>query len=202
VRLSGYGSVFYREGDPSTEYRMDLPWGETIIERIMATAFDGVLRSADCACLYNHDPNFVLARTGSGTLRLSVDRVGLFYEATLDRASPATATVLSAVARGDVFTSSFSFDFGDLTWKETKDANGKDVLICQVDSVAALYDVCPVYRAAYSGTSCKVSDGERSARSAPFAVTPGRRWPKSFTLPARPDIRRRLVQARLAELDL
>ena len=51
-------------------------------ERIAPGAFTGVL-DADVRLLVNHDPDRILARTKSGTLRMSQDDTGLAFEAEL-----------------------------------------------------------------------------------------------------------------------
>ena len=51
------------------------------IERIAPKAFRQTLRDADdVRALWNHDPNQVLGRTTSGTLRLHTDDRGLAFE--------------------------------------------------------------------------------------------------------------------------
>ena len=61
-------------------------------EVIMPGAFDDVLTD-DVRCLLNHDRNFILGRTKSGTLRLSVDANALNYEAD----APDTQTIKDLV---------------------------------------------------------------------------------------------------------
>jgi hypothetical protein len=73
--IVGYGSVFYREDDPGTEYEL---W-RGFKERIGRSAFDSRLTD-DVRALFNHDTNMVLGRTTAETLKLSVDDVGLRYE--------------------------------------------------------------------------------------------------------------------------
>src|ERR1700728_2523684 len=72
--ICGYGAVFY-DGTPDTEY----PMWPGAVERIMPGAFDRALREDDVRGLFNHDPNLLLGRTASGTMRLRVDDVGLWY---------------------------------------------------------------------------------------------------------------------------
>ena len=55
--------------------------GNWFEEEILPGAFDDVLND-DVRCLKNHDPNLVLARTKSGTLKLWVDEKGLKYRYT------------------------------------------------------------------------------------------------------------------------
>src|SRR3712207_3100255 len=66
------------------------------VERIAPGAFADVLADADVRCLLNHDPNQVLARTKSGTLRLHDEERGLRFEAELPE-SPLGQNVKEAV---------------------------------------------------------------------------------------------------------
>src|SRR5215469_16336921 len=78
-------------------------------EEIDPHAFDASLASSpDVRGLWNHDPNHILGRTVSGTLRLSVDSVGLKYE--IDPPDTTMAKdLLISLQRGDVSQSSFAF---------------------------------------------------------------------------------------------
>ena len=74
--IAGYGAVFY-DGTPETEYKL---WDD-MVERIMPGAFDrAISEKHDVRGLFNHDPNHVLGRTKSGTMKLSVDSKGLADE--------------------------------------------------------------------------------------------------------------------------
>ena len=98
-QIAGYAAVF--------NTRSALLFG-TFVEEIAAGAFDDVMGD-DVRALFNHDPNFVLGRTRSNTLRLEIDSWGLAY--TLD--PPDTQTVrdlvLKPLQRGDVTGSRFGF---------------------------------------------------------------------------------------------
>jgi HK97 family phage prohead protease len=113
-------------------------------EQIDPQAFTACLASnVDCRALWNHDPNHVLGRTTSGTLRLSVDSIGLKYE--ID--PPATQLakdLLVSIERGDVNQASFGFRTLDDSWRE--DANGQ---IIRTVLEATLFDVSPVTFPAY-----------------------------------------------------
>ncbi len=202
--LAGYASVFFDPSNPGTEYVMPLPWGDTVVEHLMPGCFDSILAAKpDVRCLFNHCPDHILARSVSGTLRLTADRKGLRYEATVDPSSPAVQSLLSAVERGDVSGSSFSFDFGLVLWREIHNPDGSFTTICEVHSFSNLYDVGPTTYPAYSATTCLL-DGQRSAppdRSRPFIAPPGRRYPRSFSLPGDPARRRAAMLSRLIEVD-
>lgn len=65
TRIIGYGSVFNSRSEPLWGFR----------EIIKPCAFDDVLGD-DIRGLFNHDPNFILGRSSSGTLNVSVDDKG------------------------------------------------------------------------------------------------------------------------------
>ncbi|MCT7656157.1 HK97 family phage prohead protease [Oceanimonas sp. NS1] len=70
--------------------------------------------------LFNHDPNFVLGRTRSGTLALSVDADGLRYEIDPPDTQTVRDLVLAPLARGDITGSSFAF-----AWRRTATSGEK-----------------------------------------------------------------------------
>lgn len=123
-------------------------------EQVASTAFDRAIRDDDVRALYNHDPNHVLGRTKSGTLRLSKDDVGLVSEIDL----PASATnVREAIRRGDVDQMSFAFRVTKESWEERDD----DKPLRTLEEVE-LWDVSPVTFPANPNTDV----GMRSLQSA------------------------------------
>lgn len=79
------------------------------IERIDRKAFDKTLRDKpDVVYLINH-AGLPLARTKSGTLKLSVDDGGLKPEALLDPDDPDVQALVPKMERGDVDEMSFAF---------------------------------------------------------------------------------------------
>lgn len=121
------------------------------------------LTTQDVRCYFNHDKNFLLARSkfGKGSLELTVDSVGLKYEFQAPNSTVGN-DLLEAVKRGDIDQSSFSFSVaeGGDKWVER---GGKRVRL--ITKIAALHDVSPVVEPAYQDTSV-------SARKNPSA--PGR----------------------------
>ena len=143
--IVGYGAVFY-DGTADTEYRV---WDD-FVERIAPGAFDRALAEADdVRGLFNHDPNQVLGRTSSGTMRLKVDKKGLVYEIEADDTQVAR-DVQRFIERGDVTGSSFSFEITDQEWR-TEDG----VDIREIQGVK-LYDTGPVTFPAYPGTEAEL----------------------------------------------
>ncbi len=154
--LSGYASVFYRANDPGTQYQL---W-RNCYERIAPTAYTRALaEKQDVQALFNHDGNKILGRTGSGTLRLSVDETGLRYEVDLPSVTD-PANLAELVERGDIAGSSFAFSATGVSW--TEDGDNEIRTITDAD----LFDVGPVGRPAYASTTAGVrSDNADSIKS-------------------------------------
>lgn len=121
---------------------------EEVIER---GALDGVVNKSDVFALMNHSHSRgLLARSnkGKGSLSLIIDEKGLKYRFE----APKTALgdeLLENIRRGEICESSFCFDVEKDTWE--KKSNGKWKRT--VSKIGNLYDVSPVYNAAYSATS-------------------------------------------------
>tara|TARA_R100000742_G_C4279648_1_gene104972 strand:+ start:4610 stop:5380 length:771 start_codon:yes stop_codon:yes gene_type:complete len=111
-------------------------------ERILPGAFDGVLKN-DVRAFFNHDPNHLLARSSSGTLRLSVDDTGLRYEFDVPDTTSGRDLLVS-LERGDITQSSFAFTVDADEWQKEE---GIDVR--SISKVKRLYDVSPVSIPAY-----------------------------------------------------
>lgn len=149
--VSGYGAVFYTEGDPGTEYQLY----EDMLERIMPGAFDRAIQEDDVRSLFNHNPDVVLGRVAAGTLALSVDSRGLHYEAQAPDTQLVRDQVLTPIQRKDVTGSSFMFDVLERSWREVE-VEGHAVFIREVHQVR-LYEVGPVVFPAYEGATSSTS---------------------------------------------
>jgi HK97 family phage prohead protease len=127
--------------------RTNLGWFE---EEIMPGAFDNVLQD-DVRALFNHDPNFPLARSvnGEGTLNLSVAENGDLRYSYKTPNRTFARDLEDAIKSGDVSQSSFAFSIEDETWIER---SGKPDLR-QITQLKRLYDVSPVTYPAYADTS-------------------------------------------------
>jgi Escherichia/Staphylococcus phage prohead protease len=82
----------------------------------IATGAFGPAVNDDVRALLNHDPNEVLGRTRSGTLRLFDEPRGLRFELDLP-SSPLGENVREAVRRGDLDGASFRFEVGEDEWQ-------------------------------------------------------------------------------------
>ena len=112
-------------------------------ERIKPGAFDNVLGN-DVRAFFNHDPNFLLARTASGTLKLSTDKKGLKYSFAVPDTT-AGRDLLVSMKRGDINQSSFAFTVEKDSWSESS----KGTEIRTIEKVSRLFDVSPVSIPAY-----------------------------------------------------
>ena len=123
-------------------------------EKINTGAFDGVLDD-DVRAFFNHDPNFLLARTSSGTLKLGVDKKGLKYSFEVPDTT-AGRDLLVSMKRGDITQSSFAFQVQSDTWNTTSKGE-----IRTIEKVSRLFDVSPVSIPAYP-TANDLSIAQRS----------------------------------------
>ena len=148
--VTGYAAVFNSLSEEMWGFR----------ERIDPAAF----READISdvrALFNHDPNMLLARTSSGTLKLEVDERGLRYSFDLPDTT-AGRDLGELLRRGDVTQSSFGFTIADDEWIESRDNDGNVEEVTRViKKVKRLYDVSPVTYPAYPDTSVAVRSLEK-----------------------------------------
>jgi len=87
-------------------------------ETVEPGAFARTLKNQDdVRLLLNHD-GLPLARTKSGTLRLSEDGDGLIADADMDKRSTLTNDVAVAMERGDLDQMSFAFRVTDQKWND------------------------------------------------------------------------------------
>lgn len=137
AKIVGYGAVF----DSRSE---NLGGFTEIIEK---GAFDNVLND-DVRGLFNHDPNFVLGRNSSGTMKLSIDETGLRYEIMPPDTQIVRDLVIEPMTRGDVSGSSFGFIVDEDEWSEDDDG----AVTRTIKTIRALMDVGPVTFPAYPDT--------------------------------------------------
>lgn len=136
TRISGYAAKFNVTSAPI---------GGLFVEKIAPGAFRKNLPGADIRLLVNHDPGQLLARTKSGTLKVTEDEVGLRFDGTL----PDTALardVITQINRGDLDSMSFGFRNAKDTW-----ADGKDFPVRTLTE-ATVFDISVVTFPAYDKT--------------------------------------------------
>lgn len=139
-RIIGYGAVFNQRSENLGGFR----------EIIMPNAFDDVL-DQDIRGLFNHDSNYVLGRTGAGTMALTVDETGLQYDITAPDTQTIRDLVLTPMQRGDINQSSFTFVVARDGDKWYEDDEG--VVVREIHSVQRIFDVGPVSIPAYPDTT-------------------------------------------------
>lgn len=130
---------------------------EEVIER---GALDGVIEKSNVFALLNHDERRgILARSKSGTLSLSVDNKGLRY----GFEAPKTALgdeLLEYIHRGEIRESSFAFTVDKEEWEKKSNGTWKRT----IKSFERIFDVSPVYDAAYSKTSVYMRGKEEAEK--------------------------------------
>ena len=114
-------------------------------EQLAPRAFQGVVND-DVRALLNHDPNEVLGRTKSGTLRLFDEERGLRFELDLPD-SPLGQNVREAIRRGDLDGASFRFEVGEEEWNQE---------VRTIQTVKALRDVTLATYPAYPAASIEL----------------------------------------------
>jgi HK97 family phage prohead protease len=148
--LTGYAAVF---GQETIIRSKDEEWREIIAP----TAFDEALGRGDVIAAVNHDSSMVLGRSKAGTLKLTVDRIGLRYDVKLPNTSLGRDTVEN-VRNGNLPGSSFKF----AVLKDglrVQQARGGDLPLIEIRQVQRLIDVGPVVFPAYGGTTVSVRSG-------------------------------------------
>lgn len=154
--ITGYALVFDTPSDNL------IGWTETI--KRGAVTNETIANSIVLAKL-NHDDNKVLAKSnkGIGSLTLTVDERGLKY----DFDAPNTALgdeLLEYLRRGDISTSSFAFSISSEPNSE-KWYKQNGIIYRDIMKIDRLYDISPVFIAAYDSTTCTKRFSEIEAQS-------------------------------------
>lgn len=136
IKVSGYAAVFNEAADIGGMFR----------EIIAPGAFTAAISRDDVVFLVNHD-GLPLARTRSGTLKLSQDARGLKIETELDAEDPDVRAIVGKMKRGDLDKMSFAFRATKQAWDEGQDPPVRTII------EAELFDVSIVTQPAYDGTS-------------------------------------------------
>lgn len=158
--LDGYAAVFGQETVIGDYFR----------EVIEPGAFAAAIKGGDVRGLFNHDPNMVLGRTASKTMRLEEDKHGLRYiidppDTTLGK------DVMTLVERGDVTGSSFGFTVKTDEW--TRATKPGELPLRTIKEVEWLRDVGPVTFPAYEETTVQARDAAAAAVMPETVADPG-----------------------------
>jgi HK97 family phage prohead protease len=128
-------------------------------ERVDRTAFDKTLAGKpDVHFLINHEGRS-LARTKSGTLKLSTDATGLLSEARIDRRTRDGADLEISMERGDLDEMSFAFRTIRHDW--TEDGALRTLLEVNIDKG----DVSVVNNGANPSTRIRIADVKGAIRA-------------------------------------
>jgi len=141
--VEGYASVFNSMSEDLGGFR----------EIILPGAFSNVLDN-DVRALYNHDSNYLLARTTSGTLELKEDDKGLYYRFEMPNTSYGN-DMLELFRRGDLSQSSFGFTVEKDSWRMEQGQH-----VRYIERVGSLFDVSPVVYPAYASASSGLRSAE------------------------------------------
>lgn len=145
IKVEGYAAVFGQETNIGGMFR----------EKIERGAFKDAIGRDDVVFLINHE-GLPLARTRSGTLRLTEDDKGLRIETTLDPEDPDVRSIAGKMKRGDLDKMSFAFYPDVQEWDESGDIPLRTI------KRASLYDVSIVTTPAYDGTEIALRSLEAS----------------------------------------
>ncbi|MDX1538834.1 HK97 family phage prohead protease [Arsukibacterium sp.] len=140
AKIVGNGAVFNSRSENLGGFR----------EIIMPGAFDDVLND-DVRATFNHDPNFILGRSSSGTLRIATNDDGLGYEIDAPSTQTIRDLVLSPMARGDIKESSFGFRVAQDGDEWLQDDEG--IIVRKIHRMSKLFDIGPVTFPAYQAAN-------------------------------------------------
>lgn len=152
-----------KEGRTITGYAAKFnKWSEPIMgwfkEKIDNRAFEGTDMS-DVVMCFNHSIDNILARSSSGTLKLSIDEVGLRFEFEVPNTT-AGNDMLELVRRGDISQCSFKFRVDSDEWRYADKENGLEFDERTILHIAKLHDVSLVVYPAYKDTEASVRELE------------------------------------------
>ena len=135
IKVEGYAAVFGEKANIAGMF----------LETIERGAFKDAIGRDDVVFLINHE-GLPLARTRSGTLKLTEDERGLRIETMLDPDDPDVKSIAGKMKRGDLDKMSFAFYPDVQEWDESGD------LPLRTIKRASLFDVSVVTTPAYDGT--------------------------------------------------
>lgn len=138
LEFKGYAAVFNEDSQDLGGFK----------ERISPGAFGESILKDDVRALVNHDPNYVIGRNKSGTLRLMEDDKGLYFEVKAPKTQWARDLKVS-VERGDIDQCSFGFLVEEDEWQREGEMDMRTLKRC------SLFDVSIVTYPAYEGTSVR-----------------------------------------------
>lgn len=122
---------------------------------------DELLANSDVYARVNHSDDYIVARwnRGKGSLKLENREDGLYYSFDVPNTEKGRE-LAEHIRRGEITSSSFSFvvNADGERWSKR---NGK--VYHEVNKIAYLHDIAPVYLPAYNASSCSLRVGEAFA---------------------------------------
>ena len=174
--LVGYAAVFEKDSHDLGGFT----------ESIRPGAFSRSLREgADVRALRDHDPSKVLGRSGSGTLRLLEDKLGLRSEIDLPDTELGRETA-ELVRRGDLDGMSFGFSAESDSWSERDGHSHREL------SDLDIFDVSVVSFPAYPDAAVAGIRSLERFRSSP-AIAPTDEQPQATEIEDTQDLRRAIA---------
>lgn len=140
--IAGHAAVFNQLSEDLGGFR----------EQIAPGAFADAIQKDDIRALFNHNPDFILGRNLSGTLRMREDARGLAIEIDPPDTQIARDLIVS-MERGDITQMSFGFSVRPNGQNWAKDDNGQ---VVRTLTKVRLFDVSPVVYPAYPQTDVAV----------------------------------------------
>lgn len=177
VHVEGYAAVTGQETNI----------GDMWVEEIAPGAFRDALARDDVVFLVNHEGE-PLARTSSGTLKLTEDATGLRMESDLDLSDPDVQRLVPKMRRKDMDKMSFAFVATRQEWDDTRDPPKRTIFALKV------VDVSVVNHPAYGGTSIalrSLAEARKEQRSQNFSAAARR-----LRMKANLDLRTRGVESK------
>ena len=119
---------------------------------------DELLANSDVYARVNHSDDYIVARwnRGKGSLHLENREDGLYYSFEIPQTEKGRE-LAEHIRRGEITSSSFSF-IVTADGERWSKRNGK--VYHEVDKIAYLHDIAPVYLPAYNASSCSLRVGE------------------------------------------
>jgi len=112
-------------------------------EEIEEGAFKQAIASSDIRGLQNHDPNYLLGRTKSGTMSVWEDSRGMHYD--IPKLPESRGDTLESVGRGDIDGNSFGFTVpSDGSGEQWIEQNEESKPLRRITRFERIFDVGPV----------------------------------------------------------
>jgi HK97 family phage prohead protease len=143
--IEGYAATFDSETIIGGLYR----------ERIAPGAFDTV-NDGPVVATFNHDTNWTIGSTRSGTCAIEVNETGLHYRVQVPE-GPIGDHVLAITERGDLGGSSFAF-VPHANGERWVDPSGDETLPLRVLESVQVFDVSAVVSPAYESSSVSMAE--------------------------------------------